>query len=33
MNCSQIKLENFTGKVNQCLTLETYPYVSKGEGD
>ena len=30
MNCSQIKLENFTGKVNQCLTPAIYPYGSKG---
>ena len=30
MNCSQIKLENFIGKVNQCLTPAIYPYGSKG---
>ncbi len=29
MNCNQITLENFTGKVNQCLTPEIYPYGSK----
>jgi hypothetical protein len=30
MNCYQITLENFTGKVNQCLTPEIYPSGSKG---
>jgi len=30
MNCYQITLENFTGKVNQCLTPAIYPYGSKG---
>ncbi len=40
MNCYQITLENFAGKVNQCLTPEIYPYGSKernhpkvGEGE
>jgi hypothetical protein len=30
MNCYQLTLENFTGKVNQCLTPAIYPCGSKG---
>ena len=30
MNCYQITLENFTGKVNHCLTPAIYPCGSKG---
>ena len=30
MNCYQITLENFTGKVNPCLAPAIYPCGSKG---